>query len=59
MIFIIIKEFNLRFVTFRMKSRNAVFLMRDSAILKDIPTSHIARYKDTEPLCREHLKVCI
>ena len=42
---------------YRMKSPNALFLLRDPGILKDISDTHIARYKDTEPLCREHLKV--
>ena len=47
----------MKILTDRMKSPNAVFLFRDSEMIKDIPEKHISRFKDTDPLYREQLKV--
>ena len=40
-----------------MKSSNALFMFRDPEVMKDIPETHISRFKDTDPLCQEQLKV--
>ena len=47
------------FLTTRMKSGNAVFMYRDPEVMRDIPEKHISRFKDTDPLCLEQLKVVI
>ncbi|XP_045195384.2 TPR repeat-containing protein DDB_G0287407-like isoform X2 [Mercenaria mercenaria] len=41
---------------YRMQNPNALFMMRDSSILKDIPEEQMSRYKDTDQLQVQHLK---
>ncbi|KAL3883438.1 hypothetical protein ACJMK2_029701 [Sinanodonta woodiana] len=42
---------------FRTGNPNALFCMRQSDVIKDIPESHLQRFQDPDPLCQKHLKV--
>ena len=41
----------------RMRNPNSLFMFRDGCILKDIPDSQLARFKDMDQLSVQHLKV--
>lgn len=41
---------------YRMQNPNALFMMRDGSILKDVPETQLPRFRDTDDLQVEHLK---
>jgi hypothetical protein len=40
-----------------MQNPNALFMLRDSAVMNDIPEQYLTRFKDLEPLQVLHLQV--